>query len=70
MYKAPLIDSSMQVILKLTEVAKEKKNKKDKGKKEKKQKMKAQDTEVGKGITLKKNDKKKLKMKAPGGAVA
>jgi hypothetical protein len=32
--------------------------------------MKAQDTEVGKGITLKKKYKKKLKMKALGGAVA
>jgi hypothetical protein len=70
MYKAPLTDSSMQAILKLTEIAEEKQNKKDKGKKEKKQKMKAQDTEVGKGITLKKKYKKKLKMKALGGAVA
>jgi hypothetical protein len=69
MYKNLLTESSMQAILKLTEVAEDKQKKKAKGKKEKKQKKKELTQEVV-GDSLNKKEKKMLKKKASTGAVA
>jgi hypothetical protein len=68
MYKNLLTESSMQAILKLTEVAEDKQKKKAKGKKEKKQKKELTQEVVG--DSLNKKEKKMLKKKAPTGAVA